>query len=187
MTEQTIMSELYAATRNRNGWASLASLFDNPSVGIHLAVMLEPFLTHILEGRKTIESRFSKNAISPFQQVAEGDLVLLKAGPIVGSFRVSSVTYVIVEGDDLLRIRRAYSTAICAEDDAFWEARAGKRHVTLIGVSDVRKLSPVHVSKKDMRGWVTLTSHRTPLQELRQEASQSSMYVQDALPLEPAL
>lgn len=33
---------------------------------LHLGIFTEPRLTYMLEGKKTIESRFSKNKILPF-------------------------------------------------------------------------------------------------------------------------
>jgi hypothetical protein len=164
MTGPVIMDELRAATRDHEEWAALAPVLDDRAVGVHLAVMLEPFLSYILNGQKTIESRFSKNAIAPYRQVAEGDLVFLKAGPVVGSFRVPSVTFVTLGEGDLFRLRREYSRAICAEDDAFWQARAGKRYATLVGIADVRKIPPVPVSKRDMRGWAVIrpSARRSP-------------------------
>lgn len=35
------------------------------SKNIHLGVFSEPYLTYMLKGEKTIESRFSKNRIAP--------------------------------------------------------------------------------------------------------------------------
>lgn len=161
MTERRIMEELYAATRKFKEWGPLASLLDNPSVGVHLAVMLDPFLSYILNGQKTIESRFSKHAIAPYMKVATGDLILLKSGPVVGSFRVSSVNYVALVSGDLERLRRNYGVAIQAEDDEFWEARVDKRYATFCGIDDVRTLRPVAVSKRDKRGWVVLRASLT--------------------------
>jgi hypothetical protein len=157
MTERQIMDELRAASHRHSEWAALAPLLDDPRVGVHLAVMVEPFLSYLLNGQKTIESRFSKNAIAPYRQVALGDLVLLKAGPVVGAFTVASVDFVtLLHGDDLARLRRNHAVALCAEEDEFWNARANKRYATLTGVSDVHKLSPISVPKRDMRGWVVL-------------------------------
>ncbi|MGH3940061.1 MAG: hypothetical protein ACRDTG_15795 [Pseudonocardiaceae bacterium] len=156
MTEQQIMEELRAASRKHSEWAVLAPLLDDPRVGFHLAIMVEPFLSYLLNGQKTIESRFSKNAIAPYGKVTMGDLVLLKAGPVVGAFTVSSVDFVTLHGDSLARLRRDYAAAICAKEDEFWNVRANKRYATLTGVSDVYKLPPVTVSKRDMRGWVVL-------------------------------
>ncbi len=158
MGEQSILGELKAATYEYDEWAALAPLLDDAGVSVHLAVMLEPFLTYILNGQKTIESRFAKNAIAPYQHITVGDLVLLKAGPVVGSFRVSSTQFVTLYDGDLERVRREHAHAICAEDDEFWNARADKRYATLMGVEDVRALPAVAVSKRDMRGWAVLRS-----------------------------
>src|ERR1700680_4829312 len=56
-------------------------------VGIHLAVLTEPYLQFILSGHKTVESRFSMKAIAPFRRVVPGDAILLKrvAGRSSGS------------------------------------------------------------------------------------------------------
>src|SRR5882757_5711201 len=59
--------------------------------GIHLAVFVEPYLSFVLEGKKTVESRFSVNRHAPYEQVRSGDLIVLKksSGPICGVCRVS--------------------------------------------------------------------------------------------------
>ena len=36
---------------------------------VHLAILLEPYLQYILDGTKTVESRFSKNRIAPYKMV----------------------------------------------------------------------------------------------------------------------
>jgi hypothetical protein len=159
MTDR-ILHQIAAAADTHDVWKQL-ELFTGKAagVGIHIACMLEPFLGYILEGKKTIESRFSKPLIPPYQRVAFGDVVLLKAGPIVASFRASSVEFVELDDDQLARLMQDYSTEICA-DDAFWRARQEKRYATLIGIADVRRLIPLKVDKRDRRGWMTL---REPL------------------------
>jgi predicted transcriptional regulator len=130
---------------------------------IHLAVMIEPYLTWILEGKKIIESRFSKNAIAPFRQISVGDLVLLKVtgGPVVGCFAASSVECVTLAKEEFDRIRSEYSEAICA-DEHFWQMREGKRYATLVGVALARELRPAPVTKSDRRGWITIQPRRHP-------------------------
>src|SRR5688572_1351393 len=56
------------------------------AVGFHVAVFSEPFLTAVLTGEKTIESRFSSVRCAPYGEVAVGDIVLIKrvAGPVCG-------------------------------------------------------------------------------------------------------
>lgn len=45
---------------------------------LHLGVFTEPCLTYMLEGKKTIESRFSKHKIAPFYQIKKEDIVFIK-------------------------------------------------------------------------------------------------------------
>lgn len=49
---------------------------------IHLGIFSEPYLTYMLEGKKTIESRFSKNKIIPYNQITKDDIVIVK-NPVV--------------------------------------------------------------------------------------------------------
>src|SRR5215210_2794220 len=76
-------------------WGSVlgAAGSELPSCGIHLAVFVEPFLDYVLDGSKTVESRFSVNRCAPFGKVSPGDMVLLKraGGPVVGIARVRTV------------------------------------------------------------------------------------------------
>jgi hypothetical protein len=155
MIERRILAEVLQAAEALDDWRSLGLTGSEAGCGIHVAVMLEPFLGHILAGRKSIESRFSKYKITPYGAVDEGDFVLLKAGPLRASFRASSVRHIELDPGERARLVRDHSRAICA-DRAFWQARENKSFATLIGVSDVRRLTPIRISKKDRRGWLVV-------------------------------
>ena len=43
-------------------------------VGLHVAVFVEPYLTFVLDGRKTVESRFGVYRNPPYQSIREGDI-----------------------------------------------------------------------------------------------------------------
>lgn len=161
MSETRILKQIADAADAYEDWKQL-ELFAEKSaeVGVHIACMVEPFLEYILEGRKTIESRFSKPLIPPYRNIAVGDIVLLKAGPIVASFRASSVEFIELTSRRLRRIAEDYSQAICADED-FWAARADKNYATLIGVHDVRQLTPIKVDKQDRRGWMVVRDMAT--------------------------
>lgn len=156
MSELRILTQIAEAADTYEDWKRL-ELFAGASAtaGIHVAIMVEPFLTYILNGKKTIESRFSKPLIAPYRRVAVGDIVLLKAGPVVASFRASSAQFVELDDRERVRLIRDYSDAICA-DRAFWDDRADKHYATLLGIGDVRQLTPLKVDKRDRRGWLIL-------------------------------
>lgn len=125
---------------------------------VHLAVLIEPYLGYILDGRKTIESRFSKNRSPPYGSVSVGDTVLLKrsGGPVVGAFRVADVISYDIGPGDLQEIKDGYGAALCV-DRNFWRQKSGARFATLMKIKMPVSFEPVTVEKKDRRGWVVLS------------------------------
>ena len=125
---------------------------------IHLAIFVEPFLQYLLEGRKTIESRFSVHRCPPFNCVHSGDLVLVKqsGGPIVALAEVSKVWYYELDSDARDFIRSHFSSQLCVDDPDFWESKSGSCYATLMQFSRVEKLAPLTCTKRDRRGWVVL-------------------------------
>jgi len=124
---------------------------------LHLAVCIEPFLRYILDGQKTIESRFSSMRCAPYERVKLGDVVLLKkaGGPVVGICQIASVRFYQLEEDSWREIK-TFATEICAEDPTFWEAREDASFATLMRIKHVQTINPIKVEKKDRRGWVVL-------------------------------
>lgn len=133
-------------------------------VGVHLGVFVEPFLDAILEGRKTIESRFGIHRIAPFERVSAGDFILLKksGGPVVGIAIAGDATYFHLDPATLDDIRSRFAVRIYAENDEFWEERAGKRFATLIEIDAVSKIETLEIDKRDRRGWITYCVSSTP-------------------------
>jgi hypothetical protein len=131
---------------------------DDNGAQLHLAIFVEPYLTFILEGKKTVESRFSSVRCAPYGNVSTGDLILLKkaGGPVSGICRVDSAWFYEVDRTSLKEIRREFAAQICAADSDFWSAREGKSFATLISLADVKKLPEFTVNKRDRRGWVTI-------------------------------
>jgi hypothetical protein len=134
-----------------------------PPCGVHLGIFVEPFLTFILDGRKTVESRFSTVKCAPYARVSAGDIIMLKkaAGPVVGLCRASSAHFYELDAPSLSFIRQTFAKSLCV-DDAFWNARREAAYATLITVVDVISIPPIHVSKKDRRGWVVVSSGSRP-------------------------
>ncbi len=155
--ESPIIVELREATRSRASWRHLQPVLANPAIGLHLAVMSEPFLGYMLEGKKAIESRFSNHKIAPYGSIKAGDLVFLKqaSGPVVAYFQASKVEFVELHSAALHRIQQAYGTAICA-GETFWRQQEGRRYATLIAIEGLQPLRPLRIEKRDRRGWVRL-------------------------------
>lgn len=132
----------------------LAETLEN---SIHLAVFIEPYLSFILDGKKTIESRFSVHRHAPFEQVSKGDLMILKqsSGPICGVCRVSHAWYYRLDPTSWSEIER-YASALCMDDSPFWVKKREASFATLIRIEDVVKIPEIPINKVDPRGWVVL-------------------------------
>lgn len=139
-------------------WSRRLERVEQGSAHIHLAIFHEPFLSLLLAGKKTVESRFSVNRVAPFGVVARDDLVLLKrsTGPVVGIALAGDPGFYQLDPDSWATIRRRFARAICAPDDAFWAARVRARYATLIPIKATLALAPFPIIKRDRRGWVLL-------------------------------
>lgn len=127
----------------------------------HLAIFIPPFLDLILEGRKTIEGRFSKVRCAPFGVVQEGDVVLMKdsGGLVRGEFTVAKVeSFSNLSHATLKDLEHRCSTALCTEaDPLYWKRRSLCKYATLMYVANpLHYIKPFPYPKKDRRGWVVL-------------------------------
>lgn len=129
---------------------------------VHLAVMVEPYLGLVLEGRKTIESRFSVHRIAPYRRASPGDVLLLKraGGPLLGLCQVQAVWFYRLDPQSWREIRKEFTDALCAQDPAFWEQRRRAAFASLMRIGQVQKLPSLAYEKHDRRGWVVLQEPR---------------------------
>ena len=135
---------------------------DGPT--LHIAVMVEPYMSAILAGTKTIESRFSVNRCAPYLGVRQHDIILFKrsAGPVSAISSVEAVNYYELSPAVMGRLRDDYSTQLCAIDDEFWRSRSTKQFATLIVIKDTLAVDPFPIFKRDRRGWVSYPPNDAP-------------------------
>ena len=149
------------------GWKKIlkaALKGQDAQIGIHIAVCVQPFLSAILEGRKTVESRFSNNRCPPYQRVQRGDIIILKSsgGPALGTATAGSVHFYELSTTVLAKIRRNFAEELYALNDEFWDERANKQFATLIELHDVTPITPMPITKRDRRGWITYKNLSSP-------------------------
>jgi len=142
-----------------SAWELSLSRLARWEAGLHLAVLVEPFCSLLLDGSKTIESRFSRVRCAPYGALAEGDVVVVKksGGPVTGAFQAGTVRSYQLTPARVAELRKRYAAQICASDDQFWADRAGCAYATLVDVAHARPLPDMPFPKKDRRGWVQLT------------------------------
>ena len=158
-----LSNELIASVEGDDFWEDYLKriLSDQLSaVGIHLAIFVEPYLSYVLNGKKTIESRFGIRRHAPYGHVASGDIILLKksGGPIVGLCKVSDVWFYRLDKESWNKLRQDFTIALCAQDPEFWKQRESASFATLMQIGSVREIRPFLIQKTDRRGWVVLRS-----------------------------
>lgn len=159
---RSTLEALEAAVGDSPFWPSyLDPLFAGQSAvfNVHLAVFVQPYLKFVLDGRKTIESRFSANRCAPYGRVRAGDVILLKqtGGAVLGVCQAGHVWDYRLEPGALAEIQQRFGAALCAQGHEFWTSRARAAVATLIQVDHVYGTVPVPMPKRDRRGWVVLT------------------------------
>jgi len=131
----------------------------------HLAIMRKPAIEAILNGTKTIESRFSKRKIPPFGVISVGDLVYIKppGEEIIGQFKAKKIIFYegLVEKDleDIFKeYGRHMEVGDKVEDVRYRQEKKQSFYGTLIFISRSERFitPPVKIKKKDLRGWMVL-------------------------------
>ena len=128
----------------------------------HLVILKKPYLEAILEGRKRIESRFTRTRRSYFGRVFTGDVLFLKesSGPVCGVASVSKVkNFADLTREKVFEIKRRYNHDIAGRDE-HWQSKADCRFGVLVWLVDVKRIESVRIDKKDWRAWVVLTEEK---------------------------
>lgn len=124
---------------------------------IHLAVLREPFYTKIILGKKTVESRFTLNRITPYQRIVVNDIIYFK---LVADEKIRYYTDVkkvlFAYGyDNCKNLLIEYKNEICI-DDEYINSKSESYYLTLIWLGIIKSVGdiPLISYKKDRRTWI---------------------------------
>lgn len=124
---------------------------------LHLGIFTEPYLTYILNGQKTIESRFSKKKSIPYQKITKDDIVIIKksSGNVLAYFTIKEVLFFDLNNTTIEEIKKTYGKQLCV-DETFWIQKKNSKFATLLIIDDVINLKPFAITKKGMQTWIIL-------------------------------
>lgn len=130
----------------------------------HIAIMNKKWklIPKILEGRKMIESRWSKNKIAPWNKIVAGDTVYFKdcGEAVTARARVSKVEQ--FDGLDISKIRWIWENhpEIGTDDiEANIEWAKDKKYCVLIYLEKPEKIMPFQINKSGFgsgAAWITI-------------------------------
>tara|TARA_Y100000310_G_scaffold345532_1_gene466142 strand:- start:7467 stop:7886 length:420 start_codon:yes stop_codon:yes gene_type:complete len=129
----------------------------------HLAILQTKgdWLKKIIDGKKTIESRWYKNKRSPYKQIAKDDIVYFKESgkQVTIKSKVSQVLFFEdLDEDKIKSILEEYGELICLPVSYARELK-GKNYCTLIFLENVEQIEPFSIDKTGygmMSAWITL-------------------------------
>lgn len=125
---------------------------------VHLAIVSQPYLSRILSGEKTIESRYSINLIAPYKKIKEGDIVLLKktGGEVIAIFEAGKIQFFSISTQSVLeKIKEDYNDQLKI-DDKFWNEKKNSNYATLIDIRKLWKVPQFNICKKNRAAWMIL-------------------------------
>jgi ASC-1-like (ASCH) protein len=138
-------------------------------MSIHVAILQKPYLDAVLAGRKTIESRLTRQARPPFDAITPGERVFFKQS--AGPFRATAICSRIQQFQDLLpanveTLRQKFQDRV-GGDDVYWQSKAQSRYAVFLHLEQVEPLTVGPAYKvQQMRAWYVLEESLSPLREV---------------------
>jgi hypothetical protein len=128
----------------------------------HLAILQNPYTDKIINGEKTIESRFTKVKTILFNNIKANDILILKVagGPIKAVTEIKYTQFFgpLAPGKAAL-IMDKYKNELALEDD-FKTIKFNSLYATLVHIGAIVSIEPICLQKKDRRAWIILGSKK---------------------------
>lgn len=124
---------------------------------LYLGVFSEPYLTFMLEGKKKVESRFSKKKIVPYGKITKDDIVLIKksGGKVEGYFTIKEVLFFDLGKIKIEEIKKKYAKDLCVTEE-FWDLKKDSCYATLLFIDELVKIEPFRIHKVGMQSFMKL-------------------------------
>ena len=122
----------------------------------HIVILKKKYLDLILEGKKTIESRWSMNKRVPYNKIKIGDTLYLKETGKDVTFKVNvkDVKFYELNEDVVDEILDKYGDDICINKEN--KESYNKKYCTLIWIDNIKEIEPFKVKKSYGSGWIVL-------------------------------
>ncbi len=133
----------------------------------HVAIMTPTWnmIPKILEGAKTIESRWFMNKSKPWDIVQKGDIIYFKntGGPVILKATVTNVEqYICNSPEEIQKLLNTYYIPDGIEESDisnFFERFKNKRYAIFIHITNPQIVEPFKINKKgfgSMAAWISL-------------------------------
>ena len=131
----------------------------------HIAILAKKrkLLDKIISGEKTIESRWYKSKVSPWNKIKEGEIVYFKESGDPVSVKAEVEKVLFFENLDLEKVKdivNKYDDQIALSknrDDEFWKYFDNRKYCILIFLKNIQEIDPFNINKKGfglMSAWI---------------------------------
>ena len=131
----------------------------------HIAILAKKrkLLDKIISGEKTIESRWYKSKVSPWNKIKEGEIVYFKESGDPVSVKAEVEKVLFFENLDLEKVKdivNKYGDQIALSknrDDKFWKYFDNRKYCILIFLKNIQEIDPFNINKKGfglMSAWI---------------------------------
>ncbi len=131
----------------------------------HIAILShKSVLDKILNGEKTIESRFSRVKSLPFGHISAGDTVYFKlsGGAILGKARINAVEeYDNLTPAHIETLAKNYERELAISVD-FLARKLESKFASLLFLENVQPCEPWHYKQEGRSGWIILEPGEVP-------------------------
>jgi len=124
-----------------------------------LVILKKTYVDAIIEGRKTIESRFYRTKHKWLSRIEKGDKLFLKvsSGPVAATAAVEAVKqFGNLTAGQITTLKDKYNRHILG-DEKYWLEKMNSRFGILVWLKDVQQIAPRFITKADWRAWVVLS------------------------------
>jgi len=161
-----VIRQAAARMRVHPFWGDYLDGFENRRRGVHLIILNEPAISRVLFGVKTLDVHGLRSGRPPFEEVARGDIVFIKArgGDICGLARVArALMFNEVVEEDWNRLLGAASSRTDYEEEDWSFVRDMKTRLALITLANVCTLPrSISFGNAGPKRWAVLKETRRP-------------------------
>ena len=132
----------------------------------HIAILdkKRKLLAKIISGEKTIESRWYKAKVTPWDRIKKGETIYFKESgdPVSVRATVSEVLQFYLPCVDVRELLEKYARAICfttTDMEELVEWCSERKYCILMRLVDVQQIEPFEINKKGfgmMAAWITV-------------------------------